>query len=79
MYKSLNINSLREYWPVKLAKKCALRSQAGESNNCGVLYAINRVFAVLQKAIREQLGSYYITAFCMVHSQRDGKAALCRP
>jgi len=79
MYKSLNINNLREYWRQKFAKKCALRSPAGQSNNCGVLYAINRVFAVLQKAIREQLESYYISAFCIVHSRPDRKAALCRP
>jgi prepilin-type N-terminal cleavage/methylation domain-containing protein len=35
-----------------------------------------RVFAVLQKAIREQIKSYYITAFCIVHSRRDRKAVM---
>jgi hypothetical protein len=42
----------------------------------GVVPAINRVFTVLQKAIREQLLSYYSGAFCMVHSRQDGKAVL---
>jgi hypothetical protein len=64
---------------LNMGKKCILRSAVEKSNNCGVLSAINRVFTVLQKAIRERLLSYYISASCMVHSRRDRKAVLCRP
>ena len=77
--KYFNIKRVRKFSRLKLAKKSALRSPVKETKVVGVLSAINRVFTVLQKAIRERLLSYYISAFCMVHSRRDRKAVLCRP
>lgn len=46
----------------------------GVSYKYGVLSAINRVFTVLQKAIREQFMSYYHKRLCMVHSRTGRKS-----
>ena len=51
----------------------------GRVLDCGVVSALHRVITALQKAIREHLAHYYITAFCMVHGRRDRKVVLCRP
>jgi prepilin-type N-terminal cleavage/methylation domain-containing protein len=49
-----------------LASGCV---QNQRSLQFGVLCAIQSVFTALQKAIRERLTSYYISAFCIVHSR----------
>jgi hypothetical protein len=79
MYNKFIINNMGDLSHVKMAKSSGLRSKMKVAIISGVFSAINRVLTVLQKAICEQLPYYYIAAFCMVHSRRDGKAVLCRP
>ena len=79
MHKHLEINSLQENRDEKSREKWILLYRKKTIYSLGVFSAISRVFTVLQKAIREQLLSYYIHAFCIVHNLRDGKAVLCRP
>jgi len=74
--KALNANHLGRGNRPWLGTKFTLTHAGAESYKHGVALAISRVFAAAPKSIREQLASYYITAFCAVHSRQDGKAVM---